>query len=340
MRLNKIAIMGAGSLGTVLGAYLARAGKDVILVDVFEEHVNTLNKKGATVTGKAQFNVPVKAVVPDQLEGTYDLFIYMAKQTYNDVAIPQMIAHCHKDAIICCCQNGIPEMAVAKQWPADQICGAPVGWGATFLGPGVSELTTVANAASFHLGSIDGKTYPWLLEVKEILACMCETIVTDDLMSDRWTKLVINAAFSGMSTVTGGTFGAVMCDDVGIQCLAKIGNECYLVAKAAGYTLGSFTGLDFGKYCAFTDQAGQLECQNAFREKFTPHYDLVASMLQDLSKGRKCEIAQIDGVVAETGDKYGIDTPVTDMVIKIVTEIEQGKRTYCFENLREFLPIL
>mgnify|MGYP001021490921 CR=1 FL=1 len=340
MSLEKIAVMGAGSLGTILGAYLAKAGKDVTLVDAYEEHVKALNEKGATVVGKANFHAPVKAVVPEKMEGAFDLFIYMTKQTYNQTAIPQMIAHCHKNTIICCCQNGIPEMAVAKFWPENQICGAPVGWGATFLGPGMSELTTVANAASFHLGSVDGKIYPWILEVKEILSCMCETTITSDLMSDRWTKLVINAAFSGMSTVTGGTFGAVMRDDVGIQCLAKIGNECYLVAKAAGYTLGSFTGLDFGKYCAFTDKAGQVECQNAFREKFVVHYDLLASMLQDLSKGRKCEIAEIDGVVAETGDKYGIDTPVTDMVIRVVTEIEEGKRTYCFDNLKEFLPVL
>jgi len=340
MSLGKISIMGAGSLGTILGAYIAKAGKDVTLIDAYEEHVKALNEKGATVVGKAQFNVPVKATVADKMEGTYDLFIYMAKQTFNEIAIPQMVAHCHKDTIICCCQNGIPEMAVAKLWPASQICGAPVGWGATFKEPGVSELTSEVSAMSFHMGSVDGNHYPWLEEVKEVLECMCPTHVSDDLMGDRWSKVLVNASFSGMSTVTGGTFGDVMDNDIGIECLVKIGRECVQVSDADGVAILPFAGVDLRTICSFTDKAGQLHAQEKFRTSFAPHRALVASMLQDLSHGRKCEITQIDGVVAETGDKHGIETPVTDMVIKIVTEIEQGKRTYCFENLQEFLPIL
>ena len=338
--IQRSAIMGAGSLGTILGAYIARCGKDVTLVDVYEEHVKVLNEKGATVVGGAQFNAAVKAVTPQNMDGTYDLFIYMAKQTYNDTAIPQMVAHCGKDTVICCCQNGIPELAVAKQWPKSQICGAPVGWGATFKGPGISELTSKEDACSFHLGSLDGNQYPWIDEVKSILECMCPTIVSKNLIGDRWSKVLINAAFSGMSTVTGGTFGDVMDDEIGIQCLVRIGKETVEVCTVDGVDIVPFAGVDWKEVCTFKTKEEEDRAKDIFRTGFVPHRALVASMLQDLSKGRKCEIAQIDGVVADMGDKYGIDTPVTDMVIKIVTEIEEGKRSYSFDNLKEFLPIL
>ena len=338
--LEKIAIMGAGSLGTILGAYLARAGKDVTLVDAYDAHVKALNEKGAHVVGKVDFVVPVKAVTPEQMEGTYDLFIYMAKQTYNDTAIPQMVAHCGENSIICCCQNGVPEMAVAKAYKADKICGAPVGWGATFKEPGVSELTSEEAACTFHLGSYDGKSYDWLKDVQDVLQCMCQTEMTDFLMTDRWTKVAINAAFSGMSTVIGGTFGDVMDDEIGIQCLAMICNETYRVTKAEGIPLGPFGGFDFGVIPAFEDEAGKKECEEKIRVILKAHRSLVASMLQDLQKGRKCEITQIDGVVAELGDKHQIETPFTDKVIQIVQEIEAGKRTYCIENIQEFKALL
>ena len=89
----RIAIMGAGSLGTILGAYVSKAGYDVVLIDPYQEHVDALNKDGAHVIGTVDFVQPVKAITPDQMDGVYDVVIYMAKQTYNDTAIPQIQAH-------------------------------------------------------------------------------------------------------------------------------------------------------------------------------------------------------------------------------------------------------
>ena len=93
MYFNRIAIMGAGSLGTILGAYLSKAGLDVTLIDPYQAHVDALNTTGAHVVGKVEMTVPVKAITPDQMDGVYDLIFYMAKLPYNDTAIPQMQAH-------------------------------------------------------------------------------------------------------------------------------------------------------------------------------------------------------------------------------------------------------
>jgi 2-dehydropantoate 2-reductase len=61
-------MMGAGSLGTILGAYISKAGKQIDLIDIYEEHVKTLNEKGAHVVGTVDFTVPVKALIPDQMD--------------------------------------------------------------------------------------------------------------------------------------------------------------------------------------------------------------------------------------------------------------------------------
>jgi 2-dehydropantoate 2-reductase len=92
----KIAVIGAGSLGTIIGALLAKGGRDVILVDANEEHVKALNKKGAKIVGFMELTIPVKAITPSQMEGTYDLIIYLVKTAYNNVALPQIIPHLHE----------------------------------------------------------------------------------------------------------------------------------------------------------------------------------------------------------------------------------------------------
>ena len=140
----RIAIMGAGSLGTILGAYITKAGYQVDLIDAYKEHVDALNEKGAHVVGTVDFVQKVHAITPDQMEGVYDLIIYMAKQTYNDTAIPQIAAHIDENSTVCVSQNGIPEYAVSAVIGEERVVGAPVGWGATFQGPGCSALTTTS----------------------------------------------------------------------------------------------------------------------------------------------------------------------------------------------------
>ncbi|MBR0085699.1 MAG: ketopantoate reductase family protein [Lachnospiraceae bacterium] len=324
--INKIAIMGCGSLGTILGAYLNKAGLDVMMVDAYEEHVKALNENGATVVEGIEMNVPVKACTPDQLEGTYDLFIYMAKQTYNETAIPQMVAHCGPDTIICTCQNGLPELAVAKYYPAEKIMGATVGWPATFLRPGVSALTCTPDAPQFefHLGRLKGEVDEKVYEVQAVLDKMTtgRVHITENLMADRWSKVLINSTFSGMSTVTANTFRFAVENDAPAKCCARIGRECVQVCAKMGYQLPVIFGINFMELFAFTDEEGMWKAINTVRLLGS---DGKASMLQDLEKGRKCEIRFINGVVSEAGKEYGVPTPYCDAVVDIVSKVENGE---------------
>lgn len=341
--MEKIAIMGAGSLGTILGAYLSRAGLPVTLVDAWKEHVDALNKNGAKVSGCVDMLVPVHACTPDQMEGTYDLFIYLAKQTFNDTAIPQMIEHCHKNTIICTGQNGIPEIAVAQYWPKDRICGMTVGWSATLQKPGESALTCAESSAIFnmHLGTLNGPITDWLLEIKSILENMCPIYLTDNLIGDRWSKLTANATASGMSTVINGSFGDVYRNERALNCMVRIGRECVQVCKAKDINMPPIFGLDIMKVFDFHDEEGAEKIKQTYRDNAEALGKGKASMLQDLEKGKRCEIANINGVVSKTGKEAGVPTPYTDAVVKIVTEIEDGKRPLSSKNLEDMpdLPL-
>ena len=343
VKIRRIAIMGTGSLGTILGAYLSKAGMNVTLIDAWQEHVNALNTNGAKVSGKVNMIVPVHAITPDQMEGTYDLFIYLAKQTFNETAIPQMVAHCHKDSIICTGQNGIPELAVAEYWPKEQICGTTVGWSATLLGPGESALTCPVDSPIFnmHLGTLTGAATDWLFEIKFILENMCPVYITEHLMNDRWSKVLINATFSGMSTVINGTFWDAFCDEHSLECVVRIGRETIHVCHAMHITVPPIFGCDFDKLYDFHDKEGEQKAKNTILAMGKQSGDGKASMLQDLEKGKKCEISFIDGIVSKKGKELGVATPYTDAVVRIVQEIEDGKRPLSSKNIEDMphLPV-
>lgn len=333
--IKRIAIMGAGSLGTILGAYLAKAGRDVVLIDAYQAHVDTLNATGAHVVGKVEMTVPVKAIVPDQMTGIYDLFFYMAKQTFNDTALPQMLAHMDENSVICTCQNGLPERAVSRAAGAERTFGAPVGWGATFQGPGCSALTS--STLAFYLGTTDGHVTDKLLETKQILEDMCEVHVSENLMGLRWTKLLVNCTFSGLSACFGVTFGEIMDNEKSMRLAVRLGHECRAVAAGQGVKLEPHYGAgDLNQVFVWGGEAIIASSMATIRKAWTPHRGLVASMAQDLSHGRKCEIDAINGVACVSGAEKGIPTPVNDTVVRVVTAIQDGKIKASFENLAYF----
>src|SRR3954465_14090333 len=86
----RIAIMGAGSLGTIIGALITAGGQEIDLIDVNKEHVEALNHSGAKITGFMDLRVPVKALLPNEMTGKYDLVFLLTKQVYNQTCLDQL----------------------------------------------------------------------------------------------------------------------------------------------------------------------------------------------------------------------------------------------------------
>jgi 2-dehydropantoate 2-reductase len=230
----------------------------------------------------------------------------------------------------------LPEPALVDVFGNDRVMGCPVGWGATFIGPGTSELTSLTTSMTFDLGRVDGRITPEMDQIKEYLECMCPTIILDNLMGIRWTKLLVNATFSGMSAALGCTFAEVMDHDRALMCVKYIANECIRVARADGIKMEPIQGLDLGNLLFF-ETIGQRDANTPYYHRmWDPHRGLRASMLQDLEKGRKCEIGAINGAVCALGDRVNVDTPVNDRVAERVRGIEDGRSRPTFDNINLF----
>lgn len=318
--------MGAGSLGTIMGALIAKNGGDITLIDANKAHIDALNKKGAAVIGKLQLqNIPVKAITPEQMDGIYDIVILLVKQTFNDIALRQILPHLSAGSVVCTLQNGIPEETVATVIGKNRTVGGVVGWGATYKEPGVSELTSDVSAMRFEIGEIDGQKTQRIERISKILNLTGTCVIVDNLMGLRWAKVIQNATLSGMSAALGVTYAEILDNEKATACAAYVGDEIVRIVRHRNIKLEDLVPGWSYYNLSFEDQTGLEQAKIWLREYFKPHRTLKASMLQDMEKGVKCEIDYIVGICSEWGKKVDVATPTCDTIIEIVKDYESGK---------------
>lgn len=211
-------------------------------------------------------------------------------------------------------------------------------WGATFVKPGVSELTQdiTKNDHLFEIGAIDGTIGERVNNAAEILGYMGRAKITDTLMASRWGKLINNACMSGMSAACGATFGEILQNEKSRACLSYLAREVKRCCEAEGYKMPILLNEQLPYSCDIKDQEMFDTNQRMFLEMYKDMYTAKASMLQDLEKEKKTEVLMINGYVSSTGDKYNIDTPFNDTVVEIVTKIEKKLLPLSMDNLKYF----
>lgn len=330
------AIYGAGSLGTILGAYMTAKGEDIDLINRNKAHVEALRENGATITGTVSFNQKVKVLFPEEMEGLYDIIFLMTKQQANAEVVTRLKDFLAPDGVIVTLQNGLPEPGIAEIVGEERVLGCTVAWGATMTSPGVSELTSSPDSLTFSLGSISGKKVPHMDEVKRLLELMGPVEVDPNFIGTRWSKLLINASFSGMSAVLGCTFGEAAADRRSRKVVQQLIKECIDVCAAGGIRIEPVQGKDIVKLLDYHGPVKKAISNFIIPIAIRKHARLKASMLQDIEKGKKTEVDAINGAVCAFGRKVGCPTPANDTVTDIIHRIEKGELTPSYDNLRFF----
>ena len=340
----KIAVYGAGAMGTVLGALLTKGGLKVDLITRNRAHVEGMKKKGATIVcegdGKEE-RISVNAILPNEMDTCYDLIFLMTKQRHNREILTDLLPYLKEDGIVCTTQNGLPEPSVADIIGDSRTYGAATSFGATFIGEGTVALTSKLEGMSMEVGGYqnDGAKTELL---KEVLSYAGKAIGKDnfvkegDLMGARWSKLAINAAFSGLSVTTGLTFGEVAKKHKTRKLALGILRECMAVAKASGVTLAKMQGHDMEKMLGGNGPLKRFTAYMVLPFAMKKHKKLRSGMLMDVQNGRRCEIDFINGVVVKEGYKVGVGTPLCSQLVEIVHGIEDGLYETDYKNVDFF----
>ena len=332
----RVAIYGAGSLGTILGAFISKAGVNIELINRNKAHVKALQEKGACIVGTLEFKQPVVAYTPEEMQGIYDIIFLMTKQQHNAEVVETLRPFLAEDGALVTFQNGLPEVLLADILGEERVLGCTVAWGATLQSPGVCELTSAPDALSFSLGAMSDKRSKHFERVKELLEMMGTVEVEENFIGTRWSKLLINAAFSGMSAVLGCTFGEAAGPWASRRIVQGLMKECMDVCEAGGIRIEPVQGKDIMKLLNYNNPFKRALSFMIIPIAIRKHAKLKASMLQDLEKGKLTEVDAINGAVADYGKKVGVPTPLNDCVVEIVHSIERGERKAGPENLSLF----
>lgn len=338
----RIAVLGAGSLGTIAGAYIAAGGQDVELIDVYQAHVDALNQTGAKITGTTDFQAKVKAITPDDMSGTYDLILLLTKQLYNESVLQDLLPFLDEKSVVLSLQNGIPEEKVASIVGRERVVAGSVEFGATFIEPGVSRLTTEFNRFkqyAFQIGELNGETTDRIQQIKSILDLVGGTHISDNLVGTKWSKLLINNAFSGLSAALNVEYGAVLDHDISIVSAVRIADETIKVGHANDVKFAMMSGFDIESLEIQSDK-DIPERMDTLRVLMESSRLLKASMLQDLEKKRKTEIDYINGVVPQSASGKNILTPYNNMVVKLVKQAEESQSVPNFNTNIKFFEEL
>ncbi len=302
----KIAIAGAGAMGSLYGGRLAQGGEQVWLLDSWEEHVRAVNEDGLMVVapeGTVVLRLPATTRAEDV--GVVDLVIIMVKANATRQAANIAAGLVGPATMVLTLQNGLGNAEkLAEVLGAQRVIVGTTAMGAMMLGPG---RVRDGGKGATHIGKLDGHASR---EVYEIAATFSRsglyTTVASNLPQLLWGKLALNAALNPVSAITGLTNGQLAeCDD-SVAVMKKVLTEVEAVAKAQGIQLPYDNPLEH--------LLGLMRstCDNR------------TSMLQDILRKRPTEIAALNGEVIKLGQRFGIPTSTNETLIELVKTVEKN----------------
>jgi len=327
-------VWGAGAIGGTLGAYLARAGHDITLVDVATDHVDAINANGLRITGPiAEFTVRLTGRAPDRLTGTWDTIILATKAHHTEAAARALLPHLTATGCVVSAQNGLNELTIASIVGEARTVGAFVNFGADYLEPGS---ILYGGRGAVMVGEAFGAE-----RVTPRVRAICKALRNFDERADTtpniWGYLWGKEAYGAM------LFATALTNDSIADCLARpayrplyiaLAREILAVARARGVRPEAFDGFDPAAYLpnaptgAADQSLDQLVAHN--RKSAKTH----SGIWRDLAvRKRPTEVDAQLGIVVSLGAEAGVPAPLTSAVVKLIHEIERGERAQSLETL-------
>ncbi|OLC36479.1 MAG: hypothetical protein AUH81_08005 [Candidatus Rokubacteria bacterium 13_1_40CM_4_69_5] len=332
---KRLLFVGAGAIGSYLGAFLSRAGHDVTLVDPWAEQVETIRQRGLSVTGPHEpFEARPTAVHLNEaarLPRDYEI-AFVAMKVYDTAWAAQLaLRHLAPDGYVVAAQNCWPDPVVAAVTGAPRAVGLVMSKiGVALWKPGQVERGMDKGQGRghdvFRVGEHDGRTTPRATELAQMLSVIDGAQVTDNLWGERWAKLCANAMGNPVQAMSGLGSLEIAASEVGRAITIHLAGESARVGRALGYRVPKFNGAAAEQWA----DADRRETWEVLDRMLTPASatprNWRASMAQDVAKGRPTEIDNMNGYVVAQGREHGVPTPVSAAAVEVVHEVEDGRR--------------
>ena len=329
-----ITVFGAGAIGGCVGAYMARAGEDVLLVDRAADHVAAMNASGLRITGFDQMQTAVKACLPQDLRGPLGLVFLAVKSQDTQAALDVIEPLANADTVVVSLQNGMNPPRIARRLGAQRTIGGFVSFPADWQAPGHIEH---GGAGNIWVGELDGQITPRLRRVHALLSHSVTAHLTDNIEGYLWAKQ-IDCSLLFAQAVTNDDMADVYGSARYQPLLIALLGEGVTVAERAGVKLEIFDNLDLRRMRPQTAAEAQAAAQvlTGFADFWRPRVKKRTGPWRDIAvRKRPTEVDYMIGAVIDEGKRLGLSLPLNEQLLLIVKEIERGQRQQGTHNLDE-----
>ena len=290
-----IIVLGAGAIGSVYAVKLSARHR--VTVVARREHVDAIRSEGLRLIGREILTAHVDAVTHIDAIAPNTIVLLTTKVNASEAALAPMADLVRDDTVIVCVQNGLDSEGIARRAVGGRclVLRAITQFGAIFQSPGVINFT-----ASGYTLLEDGARSAAIADM--LTAAGLDGRVSADIKTEIWRKLIFNCVINPITAITGTDVGGIA--DARLDPLKQLViDECLTVARSEG--------LDFG-----------IDFLSTIAEVFGASRT-IASMRQDLMRGRPTEIDHMNGAVAALGRRAGIDCPVNAALAAIVKAMDR-----------------
>lgn len=319
-----ILVWGAGAIGGIFGAWLARAGHDVLLVDIDAAHVAAMNATGLAIEGPIEaFETPVRAMTPDAVRGTYDTVFLCVKGHLTKPAAEAMRPHLAPDGVVVSAQNGLCEAILGDVVGAERVVGSFVNFAGDYHGPG---RILFGNRGKVAVGEMDGRITERAARIRDLMAVFePEAELTDNIEGYLWGKL----AYGTMLFATALT-PLSMADNLARPDFApvfvELAREVMKVATALGVKPLGFNGFSPDAYMASASPDAASQSLAALVRFTRATAKTHSGIWRDIKiRRRPTEVDMQVGAVVRAAEKLGVKTPLCQALLQLIKEVEAGR---------------
>lgn len=299
----KVAIVGAGAMGSLFGGLLHEAGAEVWLIDIWAEHVAAINANGLQFEDKGETrSIGVRATTDAAEAGSADLTIVFVKSTATAIAAKTAAALAGDDGVVLSLQNGMGNAdAISAEVDPARVLTGTTTHGATMLGPGAIKY---AGAGATTIGAWGAASMDRVERVAELLTkAAIETEATEDIRPVVWNKLLINVGINAITALTGIKNGQLLDLDSTKEISRLAVEEAMAVARA--------------RNIAVNPEAVEVVYKVAGATG--PNR---SSMGQDVDAARQTEITAINGFIVRQAAETGVAAPVNTTLTALIETLQ------------------
>ncbi len=334
----KIAVIGAGAVGSVIGGLLSKAGEDVTLIGR-KPHVDAINNNGLILDAESGKMV-IKVKAAENLDFKPDLALLTVKTQDVETSVRKAQLFL-SGTLVVTMQNGVQsDDIVAGVLGKENIISSVVIYNCEFLEPGKALYSKTFTKTAFLIGEPFGAKGNRIQSLSAMFNKALPTDISEDIRGAHWTKLLWNLitavpAVTGLSYQEGNHYPQIR--ELNIN-LMKEGLE---VVKVAGIETAPVPGFPLSLIETLAKMP-LSEASSMMKKTIESggEQHTLGSVLQSIKRGKTTEVDFMNGEIVNLGKKNGIPTPANTLMVKLVHQVETTGKFLTIDELSQKLSNL